>query len=369
MQIVLDSSLTQYSNGDTEWSYLLDRLNRKVGKDFTLISEAESRKCTFGFLEMLAGAYSFHEKVAINPQDLWYIVLTEIAQQIKKRPEDFRALFTDSSDKKSIVVSTSDPTTINLGLVLDQLFGLVPTNLSDFLPVLSTSTPASSTAFYAALCDGLETYYNYFTFLCGIPAIKILGVEEDWTSLVNSAEKLADVFAEHGLLDMTSYMKRVSSRLKMFVDVFNEVPDVGYWKNIFSHKNVGSGSEKIISGWVTDFYFEVCDLPKLENFSPSVSIVPYENLETKTKYLGVHGALIRTEDVDGFVGCEYAEFVFRDDSAKPVTEEDQKFTVEVTQVKSRAVTFGPIVWKGLEPTSNLEVGDFAYMSKVLERCK
>jgi hypothetical protein len=57
-----------------------------------------------GWLGMVADCYSRHEKLQVQPHDLWFIVLTELAVEVNENSDKYRALFTNSAEKQTILV-------------------------------------------------------------------------------------------------------------------------------------------------------------------------------------------------------------------------------------------------------------------------
>lgn len=324
MNIVLDSSLQptetyrRHYMADDIIKSLAAKVSTRVTRDdplmkcLTTIPEPqEGVHHGFGFIGMLSYAYSTHRKVTINPQDIWFIVLCEIAKIIKKYPEQCRTLFTKSNEKVTIKVPTGDPTQIDLELVVKQLEDLMPVGTSAFIPELSTMVPAAKMALNAALCDGVQNYYNYMTYCCGISEIKVNGTETDWWKLAHAAKNISEMFESVGVADGAKYLQDIFGLL---MDIHIDVgsgghPDVDFWKSIFTQQNIGSGGELKIDGWITDIFFEPPTLKKIENFQTSIAIVPYENTETGRKFKGVYGPF-QYRSVDGFLENEFTNYVF-----------------------------------------------------------
>lgn len=266
-----------------------------------------------GFLSIMAHAYSQHEKLRIAPHDLWFIVLTEIAKIINKSPETYRDLFTRSSDKIEITVQTDDVTTIDPAALMDQLVHLVPTDTTIFLPRLSTMDSDVNVAFMAVFCDMVKEYYSYSTFMCGIPEIELTGTEEDWSELVYCVASLAvNVFVDRDP-KATKYLIQVGD---LFDNILNQVKageaDVDFWKDIFRSKNVGSGGELLINGWITKLFVETHQVPKLENFTGTFGVIPYTNLNTGRRFKAAHGSFTHRRDENDFIYASYDRVIFED---------------------------------------------------------
>jgi hypothetical protein len=297
------------------WSTIKNRLDQSGAKHTLLATDLDTTHDMsgtyaqqLGFLEMLSLAYSQHRKVEIAPHDLWYIVLCELATYIKGNVEECRPLFTKSAEKVSIVVPTDDPSAIDLNLVLDQLRNLVPLEVALFVPELSTLNTYSRMSMYAALCDGLQHYYNYMTFCCGIPAVRIMGTLEDWETLSNCVTGLMNAFADiEG--PIFPYLIKVQNVFGAIVNSYKS-KNPEFFLNIFTQKNVGSGGELDIDGWITDLYLERKNTRKLENFLTSFATVPYTNLDSGKNFKAVYGAFLNCE-IDEHLRSTYGSFVFQ----------------------------------------------------------
>lgn len=265
----------------------------------------------FGFLGLLADCYSRHEKLRIQPQDLWYIVLNELAVEINSQPNLYRELFTDTADKQTIMVQSSTPERLSVEAIVEVLRTRLPgLNVDSLISRLSTQTTGSQTAMAAAVCHMAAPYYNYMTYMCGLPEIEVTGTLSDWLGLESAGIKLATVFESiNPRLDR--YLTRVCG---IFLEIAKQLrrgePTPSYWKNIFTTKNIGSGSELLISGWITDLYFKKRELAKLENYTSACSVVPFTNLETKREFVAIHGAFGVSRNAEGFLSCEYGQVVF-----------------------------------------------------------
>ena len=86
---------------------------------------------------------------------------------------------------------------------------------------------------------------------CGIPSVTLLGVKEDWQTLLERLEKLRILGNEP-----TQFYALLKPVLTRFVRMFNdpESDDIkDFWSRI-AHESRGSGSHRI-SGWITAFSF------------------------------------------------------------------------------------------------------------------
>lgn len=266
-----------------------------------------------GWLNLLATAYSRHEKVRIAPHDLWFIVMSELAKEVNRAPETYRTLFTESKgDKETIAVPTGDVETIDVNLLVDALRSKVLVPMEIFLPSLTTTTPDVTAALAATFCDMVQSYYGYGTFMCGIPEIEVTGTPEDWATLAANTGAIKIFFENVGApQNVVSYLAVVGRLFTLITgDVASGEPDVAFWKATFTAKNVGSGGQLEISGWIKDLYLEKRPDSKLENFTGSVGVVPYYNFETKRQFTAIYGAFGQLRSPEGFIYSSYDHIVF-----------------------------------------------------------
>jgi hypothetical protein len=261
-----------------------------------------------GLLGMLSQAYSRHRKVAIAPHDIWFLLMTELAEVISENAEALRPIFTSGEGKTQIALAVSDPTdlTRNIDAFEAELRRLVPVDVSIFVPEFSTHTRESRVATMAAFMDGVKVYYDYMMFLCGIPAVKVLGTIQDWQMIMKSLVDIDILFTQHGV-SVTQWFENVSGIILSIISTLAGNDRTEFWKNMFSQKNVGSGSQLSIDGWIVQLYRN--RRPGIiDSFPQSWACVPFTNLhEPDVQYRSIHGAFVRQKDEDGFLTCQYAD--------------------------------------------------------------
>jgi hypothetical protein len=319
MIITLDLTLNEIADNPRHAPNLTTRILNKVKtpKDVKVIGfghhECASHHTfvghTEGFLASLAKSYSLHRSFAFGPHDLWFVAMSELAKLVNETPDVYRHLFTKSADKQDIIIPAGDPTSIDpIGLIaalLDYLPARPEGSLIDVvLPELSTSTPYSNVALAATFCDMVQSYYNYMTFCCGLPRIHVDGTKEDWQRLVHSSKTLSvclgeDTKAGKYMAQLDAFFQRIHDEL------FTKELDVDFWKGIFTTKNMGSGGELQIQGWIRNLYSNTRSDWKLDNYTCSVGAIPFKNIDTGREFTVYHGAFIEVIDLDGFIRLDY----------------------------------------------------------------
>jgi len=244
------------------------------------ITKTTVRDCIAGnfrhknYLSYLQMCWDSHYGVSLKPDNIWHLILNEIAELVNKDPETYRDLFTNSNNKKEIIVTTGDPQLIPLESLISELKNLVPMDIETFLPTFSTTTLASRMAFNAAFCEAASPFYNYSMMLCGISRVKIYGNKGDWNKIVTNVEKISKIFTDKNA-ELKSYFNRVVSVVESIVNNLSEDGDSSFWKNIFELERCGSGGQKNVKGWFKDLYIN--NKPTyVGNYSTTVSNVPYK---------------------------------------------------------------------------------------------
>lgn len=259
----------------------IDRSNHELNTRTFLFPRHWDVHCIKGFIEYICFCYQNHYAAVMSPTDIMYMVQCELATAVKQAPDQFAALFTTTpGQKQEIVTVTGSVEEIDVFAVVDALRCRVPAKVDMFLPEFSTTTSISNLASHVAFCDMVSPYYNYFTFMCGIPRIEITGTIEDWQLLSRALFDLSSLFTG----DLKKYLERVWSRVVMIIEecltgngsLFNQIVQV---------ERCGSGSQYEVTGWILDFMNTPNEPPiMLENLHQHISKIEYKNLETQRTF-------------------------------------------------------------------------------------
>lgn len=262
-----------------------------------------------GFLSHMSKAYSQHFKIAVNPQDFWFIVMCELAAVVGKNPSTYQNIFTHSAEKQTILVPTGS-FHLPVELVVEQLRSLIPVGVDLFLPAFSTATRDSDLAIACALLHTVKHYYNYSMFCCGLPAVKVNGSKADWQLFNGNVSKLKILFVDTGV---EAYLAQVEALInELITATFDSSVETTktFWESVFSKNNIGSGGQATLSGWIAQLYTKRDDV-KVENFEKSLAVVPYDLKESGEKFLMIVGGFMATADFDGFYTTQYSKVVAR----------------------------------------------------------
>lgn len=242
------------------------------------------------YLDYLGICWNNHYGVIISPTILWNIVLCNLAFEVNRAPEIYRKYFTDSDEKKDIIVEQGGYL-IDPELLIEKLKNLIPNeNMDSFFPKFTTDDDMSMIANNVAFLDMVSPYYNYFMLLCGIPKVKVLGTDEDWTWFMFYLGKLSALLEE-----ASGYLIGVANRVAQIAE------NTCDFSNMFSLEKCGSGSQVEISGWIRDFFIEQPEVPYPENFVPCISKIDYKNLNDGGKEYRLYAGLFTSVVEDGYL--------------------------------------------------------------------
>jgi len=120
------------------------------------------------------------------------------------------------------------------------------------MPQFTTTTETDTVVASVLMMGALQKYFSYGARMaCGIPSVTLLGVKEDWQTLLESLEKLRVLGNEP-----TQFYALLKPVLTRFVRTFDDPESDNiedFWSRI-AHESCGSGSHRI-SGWITAFSF------------------------------------------------------------------------------------------------------------------
>lgn len=266
----------------------------------------------YGLVGLLSDAYSDHKSVTINPHDIWILIVSELAAHVNNFSNRYREMFTDSDEKKEICVPTQSLTELPIESVIAELEQLVNFDSKILFPNFSTNTPIINEMYGAMFLDMSSSFYNYTMFLCGIRSIKLGGDKNDWQSLYDHFTALANTFMSFDYEDLRLYFTDVEKLIAAMSNTFNHADkNVKFWENIFTQKNVGSGGQLDINGWITDLFIKKHKANQIQNFSINVARVEYKNKSTNQEFLSVHGGFHYDTDQDGYNSLQYTKHIFQ----------------------------------------------------------
>ena len=216
-------------------------------------------------------AYNNHWKLRTSPDDWWFSVIKRVACAIETNAEktSVRKMFVNHEGKKEIEVQVSDPTiyTVDYSWFFDEIAKKIEDNvrvpefINGMTAGFSTTTPVQKIVSQITLMYSLKEYFYYSLRAgCGIPAVEMLGSEDDWKKLSSKLTVLRTLLEpiEDDLGLRSEWWNVVETVFSKLLDTYQGRPDRKWWSHIVTYENEnGSGmiiqGSYIYRGWITEF--------------------------------------------------------------------------------------------------------------------
>ncbi|KAI9373943.1 hypothetical protein BJX61DRAFT_500959 [Aspergillus egyptiacus] len=213
-----------------------------------------------GFIWALVGAYSRHHNLIIRPEDIWFSILTQLSFYVNAHAEELRSVFVSHEGQKELTVTAAGTIrSVDVGALAVEMTKLIDESLVDkefrdwLLPDFTTTTRSDTVVAAVLMMGTLQKYFTYTMQLtCGIPAVTLLGEQEDWEKLVKRLDRLPALGEEPA-----RFAELLRSVLGFFVASFEtpEAPEVlDFWSRCAHRESMGSGPS-YLCGWVSVFCF------------------------------------------------------------------------------------------------------------------
>ncbi|CAI2358302.1 Domain of unknown function (DUF4419)-containing protein [uncultured virus] len=293
-----------------------------------------------GLAQALFIAWANEHGFALGPDMLLSTVISEVVAAVCDKPNDFKHLFTASQSTGKTVLNLSE------GLTIDSLIK----HLSQHIPnkqlvdittntTFSCAPPHYSQVMGIALANMASPYYEYWSTMCGLPMIRLLGTDEDWLRLHTRLLELADVFSSQvdpesaecwvnplafyhldSLKFMKQYIQRAASTVQDIIKAKAD-NDAEFFKGIFSYRanpKCGSGHDDVLmDGWIRTFYRSQRNL--MSQYPSHINCLPYIDKTSDVPVYKVYVAGLTSSQVeDGILYPEYniGHFIIDHDEAE-----------------------------------------------------
>ena len=279
-----------------------------------------------GLIYYLHACWAKELGCVLRPDMIYFTVLSEIANFVLKTPQDFKNLLTEKDGKEEIIVR--DPMATHGNLNIHNLCKALRQTVSstELCQLICDVTfkgddNLSHEARCMTFCQMGVPFYNYLSTLCGIKSVDIQGDFADWKKLFDTLGRLRIILSRY---DHSGYITKMLKNTVQIVSTiihftfdstFKSDPkysdQVTFFNDIFHYgKNTvyGSGHEKcIVSGWARNLY--ICQGDDLVKFNPSMTYVPYTNIETNRKFVQVC-TLAYSDLIDDTIVPHYGKVMF-----------------------------------------------------------
>ena len=202
-----------------------------------------------GMFAAVFTAYSYHYKLRTSPDDWWFCVIKQVARAIDEsaQKESVRKVFVYHEGKKTVEIPVEDLTiyTVDYNWFFDQITKAikedvkVPEFVDGMTADFGTTTPVQKIVSQITLMHSVKHYYN-FSLLggCGIPAVEMLGTEEDWQKLTTKLKVLRTLLEpmENDLYLPAEWWDVVQNVFCKLLETYQGKPDEKWWSHIMDYE-------------------------------------------------------------------------------------------------------------------------------------
>lgn len=283
-----------------------------LGSTKLLRAETEGDVEIGGLLYAVFHAWEEEKSVEIDPRHLWFTVVAQVAKVIKKDPSTYRHLFSTSTKKETIVLTTSSPDEVDPRRFVELLAGKIAS--PELLALICTPFPTEpegcvsfTEAMSTTLLEAASPCFTYLTTRCGLRGILLSGTAGDWEALVERISALQQ------LLGSTPTLQRLLpsslARAQMLRDVVlsgvtenNDLIDTCF----HTEKKCVSGHIYQASGWIFDFFPSTI----LVNCGTPVTFAAWKDLDTKRLFYQAYGLTHAFYDEHGVLRPRFSRWTF-----------------------------------------------------------
>ena len=249
-----------------------------VGSEETIYSIGDC-----GLFAAILTAYNNHWKLRTSPDDWWFCVIKRVACAIDKNAEkeSVRKMFVHHEGKKTIEVVVPDTSiyTVDYSWFFDQISKgaqeniKVPEFVDGMTADFSTTTAVQKIVSQITMMTSVQEYFRFgMKCGCGIPAVEMLGTEDDWSKLKSKLKVLRTLLEpiENDLDLASEWWDVVEKVFSNLLATYQGSAVSEWWSHIMSYENVyASGiyfvpGEYLYRGWITEF-LEGKNMPWISN--------------------------------------------------------------------------------------------------------
>ena len=241
-----------------------------------------------GLFSSIITAYNNHWKLRTSPDDWWFCVIKRVACAIDKnaKKESVRKMFVDHERKKTIEVVVRDTSiyTVDYSWFFDQIAKGIQENMKvpEFVDGMTadfgTTSAVQKIVSQITSMYSVQEYFQYkLIFSCGIPAVEMLGTEDDWSKLQSKLKLLRILLEpiENDLGLSSEWWDLVEKVFRKLLATYQGRPDKKWWSHIISYQTrYESGEHRGYRGWITDFLEGTKHLIDIDEMASGLVSVP-----------------------------------------------------------------------------------------------
>jgi hypothetical protein len=198
-------------------------------------------------------AFSEHRPLLLSPDIIWITLAQGFAQHINNHAETLRSRFVRHQGKQTLEVESDGiPQHSQQWSEAVQQWALhirdqVGADLYQLLECnFSTTTPITRTASHIVMMDAFQQYFDYEIWcICGIPHITLLGTVEDWQSICDRVQIMAQY-------ELNWWTARLLPICREFIETVSGRPSLEFWRCIYKPQAVYGAD--LFTGWLADLF-------------------------------------------------------------------------------------------------------------------
>jgi len=256
-------------------------------KTFVLGSEelVHSAYGDVGFFGAIVTAYNNHWVLKTCPEDWWMSISQKISMTIDREADhpSVRPFFVNHEGKKTLTVEVG-PSIYGVDYVwfFKEMSGQIKANINkpDYTDAIesdfSSSTPVQKIVNNIMLMYSFQKYFEYKMMLgCGIPAVIMMGQEEDWKNMIEKLEKVEAILQPiEEQLKLADWFKSSKTVLQNLLDTFRGNPNQDWWARIMTFHPFGSGGQTSINGWYVRDFLGKTGMVEYQDLKSGLNAVP-----------------------------------------------------------------------------------------------
>jgi Domain of unknown function (DUF4419) len=347
-------------------------------------------------------AFSEHRPLLLTPDILWMTIAQGFAQHVNHSAENLRSNFVQHQGKVELVVAMDSLPTLphHWSATIQEWVLQVRDHVgADVYKLLecnfSTTTPTIHTASQVVMMDTFHKYFDYSgRCICGIPDITLLGTVEDWQSIYERVQSMAQY-------NLQWWTERLLPICQEFINTAAGQPSLEFWRCIYKPKAVYAAN--YITGWFADLFpylqngitkaptvrnklleMDRCELPSSDDTTelPSRFATPSNGISLHSLPLGLSQVAIKlnTNNIDGpaeydlnlvagFIGVyQDPELgILQPEIGWAVHENTDRFGKLLDRIQREHLTQPPTDWSNSERNLTYGIQDAKEFIQMLER--
>ncbi|KAK5664086.1 hypothetical protein OQA88_300 [Cercophora sp. LCS_1] len=207
-------------------------------------------------------SYNEHLNLVLRPDDVWLAIVSQLSVYINTHSDQLRDVLVSHTGQKPLHIEI-ELAGLDHGKMAYEMGKLLDAHLSTdglrdwILPTFSTTEKCDQVVASVLMMGAMQKYFTYsWGTRCGIPAVTLLGEQEDWVELARKSTRLADgVFGKEVARWYRDCLRPIMAGLLDSLYEPEAEEAKRFWQGVVDrHTPNGSGSVTY-SGWVMGFCY------------------------------------------------------------------------------------------------------------------